>query len=178
MTDLTFWCPRRNEVANPSPGPDTWRGRGSFDSGTGPCCSYCGSLNPDVFLDRVRDGWIVSPTDRPTKAYLDEPYSPEVLDSIKTTSAIWKAVRLSKLDEGAMEKDATAAADTYWVEHEARWHIGRTVAKVYFAHLSSTQQDIFCELYNSGAMRLSYPGRFYVRPFFARPATMQAASHG
>lgn len=168
MSDATFWCPRRNETACPSPGPDTWKGRPGIDLGIGPCCSYCGGLRPGEFLDRVRDGWIVSPTDRATKAYLDEPYSAEVLESIKTTSAIWKAVRLSKIDEGATDAEATAAANEYWELHEARFHKGRTVAKLYFAHLSPAQQDVFCDLYNSGAMRLAYPGRFYVRPFFAR----------
>lgn len=57
-------CPRRAE--NPGPwrydeGPDTYiDGR----------CSYCGSVEPGEFLQAVRDGVEVGPTDKNYKAYL------------------------------------------------------------------------------------------------------------
>jgi hypothetical protein len=35
-----------------------------------PFCSFCGSLNPAKFLDLIRQGWSVGPTDKNYKAYL------------------------------------------------------------------------------------------------------------
>ncbi|WP_297827405.1 hypothetical protein [Mycobacterium sp.] len=167
-------CPRRAEAIHQAPGPDTWTSRESLSGGIGPTCSYCGSLHPDTFMEKIRAGWIVEPTDKPYKAYLDKPYSPEDLERIKTTSAEWKAVRRIKLREGLTEDEATAAADTDWNQHEAPMLTGRTVAKFYFTHLSAELRTEFLELHNNGGMRLSYPGHFYVRPYFARTADQAA----
>lgn len=69
-------CPRRVENGQADPNSpfrgsgidlDTWR-----SEPVGPCCSYCGSLNPDRFMELVRIGWIVGPTDKSYKAYLSE----------------------------------------------------------------------------------------------------------
>lgn len=168
------WCPRRVEAPHQSPGPDIWESRGSLAGGIAPCCSYCGSLNPDVFMAKVREGWIVEPSDKVYKCYVDEPFSAEEIARIRTNSVEWKAAKRLKLAEGLTEAEATAAADSYWDEHEAQWHRGRTVAKFSFQHLSQAQRDEFLELYNSGAMRIAYPGYFYARPFFAQPAELAA----
>lgn len=39
--------------------------------------------------------------------------------------------------------------------------------KFYFQHLDDAQRIQFIELMNSGKLKLDYPGRFYVLPFFA-----------
>ena len=89
MTD-THVCPRRAE----NPGPwkydttDTWTtGRGLIgQDDVGPSCSYCGSLHPDRFMELIRDGWIVGPTDKNYKAYLARPYT---ADEIAARKARW-----------------------------------------------------------------------------------------
>jgi hypothetical protein len=63
-------CPRRSET----PG-------GPFRYGTGPDepidgrCPYCGSLMSDAFMQRVRAGDQLGPTDKSYKVYLDEPWA-------------------------------------------------------------------------------------------------------
>lgn len=173
----THWCPRRAESIHQAPGPDTWANRPSLSGGIGPSCSYCGSLHPDTFMEKIREGWIVGPTDKPWKVYVDKPYEPEEIERIKTGSITWKTVRRLKLDEGATEEEATTAADADWDTHEASKLTGRTVAKFYFVHLSVEQQAEFLELYNTRAMRLSYPGHLYVLPYFARSAA-EVANNG
>ena len=64
-------CPRR--MAEPGPwerseGLDRWE-----QDRVGLSCSFCGSLNPDRFRELVREGWIVGPTDKSYKAYLESP---------------------------------------------------------------------------------------------------------
>ena len=39
-------------------------------------------------------------------------------------------------------------------------------AKFYYMHLSREQQTEFIRLYNEKVMKVDYPGRFYVPPFF------------
>jgi hypothetical protein len=162
-------CPRRAETVHQSPGPDHWTDRASLAGGIGPTCSYCGSLSPDVFMAKVRDGWIVEPTDKSYKAYLDRPYTAEELERIKTNSAVWKAVRDTSLADGKTEQEAVEAADRHWEQHEAPEAKGSTVAKFYYQHLDAGQRSEFIALHNDGAMKLAYPGWFYVRPFFCRP---------
>lgn len=42
--------------------------------------------------------------------------------------------------------------------------------KFYYQHLSDEQMNRFIELANNGTMKIGYPGRFYVRPFFVEIA--------
>lgn len=62
-----FQCPRRSE--NPPlpnyPDLDEWHDRGGIKT-----CSYCGSMSPDDFLDAVRKGVEITPTDKSYKAYV------------------------------------------------------------------------------------------------------------
>lgn len=61
-----FWCDRRHEGMGIPPGEptDTWR-----EDGT---CSYCGSVSPSLFFERVLAGDEVGPTDKNYKAYIGE----------------------------------------------------------------------------------------------------------
>jgi hypothetical protein len=72
-------CPRRDESPIPdayipedrSPDqPDDWR---IIDGQLR--CTYCGSLHPDTFMERARNGEEVGPTDKSYKAYLDNPWA-------------------------------------------------------------------------------------------------------
>jgi hypothetical protein len=59
-------CPRRVNELGPwehKEGLDTWR-----EDGT---CSFCGSLHPDKFIQAVKDGAGVVPTDKNYKAYVN-----------------------------------------------------------------------------------------------------------
>lgn len=118
MADETQTCPRRMLEVGPwerAENLDHWQQRDGQ-----PCCSFCGSLHPDRFMELVRDGWLVGPTDKPYKAYLSAP-------------------------DGGRE------------------------GKFYYLHLSDAQQGEFIELVNTGRMQISYPGHFYVLPFFTKP---------
>lgn len=74
-------CPRRDEGAgllayNPegSETPDTWDIREQLHNGLrARRCSFCGSLHPDDFMERAKDGWQIGPTDKSYKAYLGSP---------------------------------------------------------------------------------------------------------
>lgn len=61
----TQTCPRRMDEIGPwehKEGLDTWR-----EDGT---CSFCGSLNPNIVLQRIEQGVAVVPTDKNYKGYL------------------------------------------------------------------------------------------------------------
>lgn len=72
----TFTCPRRLENGNPEAygglNSDTYReGRGGL-VGQARGCSYCGSMSPDDFMEAVRAGTKIGPTDKNYKAYVGE----------------------------------------------------------------------------------------------------------
>jgi hypothetical protein len=64
-----FTCPRRFEFGGQrsveGPEPDYYAARGGTLG-----CSYCGSVPPAEFMDAVRSGVQVGPTDKSYKAYL------------------------------------------------------------------------------------------------------------
>lgn len=62
---VEFQCPRRDpamDAVSNYPTIDSWR-----EDGT---CSYCGSMNPDKFMELVEQGVEVIPTDKNYKAYI------------------------------------------------------------------------------------------------------------
>lgn len=67
-------CPRRFSDLGPwerEEGLDTWDIREQMHHGLrARHCSFCGSLHPDDFMERVEQGWLVGPTDKNYKAYL------------------------------------------------------------------------------------------------------------
>lgn len=75
-------CPRRMAEYGPwekTDGLDRWESRSGLvgQAEVGLSCSFCGSLHPDRFMELVRDGWSVGPTDKAYKAYLQEPDAAE-----------------------------------------------------------------------------------------------------
>jgi hypothetical protein len=174
-------CPRRVEGPKYDvTGEDTWRPGHSLspaDEPAGPSCSYCGSLHPARFMELVHAGWVVGPTDKTYKAYLQVPLTDED-----------KATRRRQFDEGKVaqairgvgERDGKtpeqiqADLDAHWDATVAPIAEGRTVAKFYFQHLDEAQKREFVDLINARAVAIGYPGRFYVPPFFVAygpPAT-------
>jgi len=58
-------CPSNPGIDSPFKVPleDTWR-----DDNT---CSYCGSMNPDEFMFKVKEGAKLTPADKDYKVYID-----------------------------------------------------------------------------------------------------------
>lgn len=107
-------------------------------------CSFCGSLHPDAFMEWIEQGAEVGPTDKSYKAYITYP---------------GKDPEEGKVQEYTIPNESggppTEVTEVYGTE-----------CKFYFQHLSDDQQIKFVELYNNLTMRIGYPGRFYVLPFF------------
>lgn len=173
-------CPRRIEGAyqhliDGAGLPDRWEPREhgmGQEPAVGLSCSYCGSLHPGRLLQLLGEGWIIGPTDKGYKAYLDRPYTDEQNTTRKQqwldTSAEAAAVRSVGEKHGHTPQQVTTDLDNLYAEMNLSG--GATVAKVYFQHLVAVGGvDAFCELHNNGAMRIGYPGRFYVKPYFSRP---------
>lgn len=161
MADPKQTCPRRMTDFGPwerEPNLDTWTtGHGLVgQSEIGRSCSFCGSLNPDRFMALVREGWIVGPTDKPYKAYLERPFTTEEIANRKTAYM----ARFADLSEQAIAE----LSEQYDREFTAE---GSPVAKFYFQHLSDDQQGEFIELHNAKQMKIGTPGGFYVTPYFA-----------
>jgi hypothetical protein len=174
-------CPRRAE--NPGPwnydtGPDTWDNRGGLigQDRVGPSCSYCGSLHPDRFMELVREGWIVGPTDKDYKAYFARPYTDDEKAARKQrwleSDAVARAIRdLGERDSKTAEQ-IEVDIEQEWTEQQGPLLTdGEQVAKFYYQHLSDEQRAEFVEMVNDGRMKIGYPGYLYRLPFFARRAS-------
>jgi hypothetical protein len=153
-------------------GLDSWTtGHGVVgQDAIGLSCSFCGSLNPDRFMELVREGWIVGPTDKSYKAYLDQPATDEEKRAKKErwlASDIGQALKRAAEAEGKTPQQVAEELDgTYRTGNPMADSSGQK-AKFYYQHLSAEQQAEFIELYNARRMNVGYPGRLYVRPFFA-----------
>lgn len=184
MTDQRHTCPRRHESGMADPNSpfvgsgtdlDTWTaGPGLIGQEVaGLSCSYCGSLHPDRFMELVREGWEVGPTDKSYKAYLRQPLTPEEEAQQKADwtqrDAVAQAVRELGERDGKTAEQITADLDEQWakIPHSS----SGPEAKFYFQHLSPEQRTEFIELHNARRMRIGYPGYFYQPPSFASPAT-------
>lgn len=163
-------CPRRVEAPYRLPGDDgvdRWENRGGFGGHkpVGRVCSYCGSLNPDRFMELVEQGWVVGPTDKSYKAYLHKPLSDGEMAELKQRW-LHDSRAVDVLDAIDGDPEAAHALEQQWRQTPGADGSGPMVAKFYYQHLSSAQMDRFVELINQKRMRIGYPGRFYVLPFF------------
>jgi len=183
-------CPRRMSDMGPwqrAEGLDEWRADGGVigQNRVGLSCSFCGSLHPDRFMELVREGWVVGPTDKNYKAYLGKPRTAE---DIAARKAQWLAagagVAQAIRDLGNRDGKDAAQIDA---DIEEEWNARHLPmlrdgcgqeAKFYYQHLSDAQRAEFIELYNEKRMTLGYPGHLYVLPFFCRrePGEASAAS--
>jgi len=152
MSDTPHTCPRRMSDLGPwkrEPNLDTWStGHGLVGiQGEQLSCSLCGSLNPDLFMQWLRDGGQIGTTSKSYKAYIDCPYPNERYGA--TTE-----------EQVAVEGGGSYRSISVY---------GRT-AKLYFQHLDEAQQLEFVELYNSGRITFSGGFSFETLPFFMRSA--------
>lgn len=167
-------CPRRMAEYGPwerVENLDSWcAGRGLASQGAvGVSCSFCGSLHPDRFVELVREGWEVGPTDKNYKAYLR--HAPTADEEAQQKAdwiqrdAVAQAVRELGERDGKTPEQVAADLDEQWAKFP---HFsGGPEAKFYYQHLSVEQQDEFIALVNERRMKIGYPGHFYVLPFFA-----------
>lgn len=178
QSDQRQTCPRRMGEYGPwqrDEGMDSWTtGHGMAGQDViGLSCSFCGSLNPDRFMELVRDGWEVGPTDKNYKAYLRQPLTAEEEAQQKADwiqrDATARAVHEIGERDGKTPEQIAADLDQQWGKYPHS--SGGPEAKFYYQHLSQEQRDEFIELHNTRRMRISYPGHLYVLPFFAGPAT-------
>jgi hypothetical protein len=117
-------------------------------------CSYCGSLPPDDFMDAVRAGKEIEPTDKGYKFYVNEPLTDEQKAQDRQS---WIGHYLSL---GLSEAAAAEAADTNPTAPS-----GDIIGKFYTPHLSPEQGDEFIELWKAKKINWGYPGGPYVRLF-------------
>lgn len=167
-------CPRRMAEYGPwehAEGLDSWTtGHGVVgQDAAGLSCSFCGSLDPDRFMELVREGWVVGPTDKNYKAYLHRPLSGEEKAERKAT---WlrnfspEELRATAESRSENPEQVRAELESYYDAQVAPAEASSTEAKFYYQHLSAEQQAEFIELYNARGMSVGYPGRLYVLPFF------------
>lgn len=69
-------CPRRVEIGNDAfnyPIVDSWRDARPVQGMNGGVrtCSYCGSMHNDAFMEFVRSGGLIIPTDKSYKVYVE-----------------------------------------------------------------------------------------------------------
>lgn len=147
----THTCPRRGESpfgrseieADMDSFHDHWRK--PEDS-----CSCCGSLNPDVFMDRLEKGDIsLGTTDKSYKVYVHNDGG----EQFKQTYRDDKADKF------------------YGYGHPAHNWITKDVeqTKFYFQHFSDKQMERFVELYNDKKIKFKGGFGFYVFPYFMAP---------
>ena len=149
MADDIKICPRAGEdgavlsqLKPPFNGEMVWR-----EDHT---CSYCGSYDPDLLMDRLARGDVeLGPTDKNYKVYLHnkggEPFQQTYRDC----------------PEGSK---CTGPDDcTHWVTCERRQ------AKFYFQHFSKEQMHRFVDMMNAQSLHIGMPAHFYVLPFFCSP---------
>lgn len=172
-------CPRRMHEVGPWPreeGLDSWTtGHGVIgQDAIGLSCSFCGSLNPDRFMELVREGWIVGPTDKSYKAYLDRPATDAEKRAKKErwlAGDVAQAIKRAAEAEGKTPEQVTEELDGAYRTGNPMSDSAGQKAKFYYQHLSAEQQSEFIALYNEHRMKIGYPGRLYVLPFFATPSS-------
>lgn len=145
----THTCPRRAEITGPfwpeeqnKDDKDTWRkGVGLTGQRDQLSCSHCGSLHPVTFIEWIKNGYVLGPTDKTYKAYIGKPSEKPL------------TMQVPDGEGGFVEKE---------------FLVGGQEAKFYYQHLSEEQRRQFIDLYNDGTMQIGYPGHLYVMPFFVK----------
>lgn len=170
MPETRHSCPRRMQEMGPwqrADWQDTWRA-----GPVGPVCSFCGSLDPDRFLELVRQGWLVVPTDKNYKVYLEKPLTDQEREDRRANwlagNAVAEAIRELGERDGKTPDQIQSDLDAAWAKQAPGWLHSATVAKFYYRHLLPDQRDEFIELHNNGRMQIGYPGHLYVLPLFAK----------
>lgn len=133
----TFLCPRRGPHSSVFRLPETDHLR---DDGT---CSYCGSLDGDLLMERLEAGTVkLAGSDKNYKTYLE------------TVEGGPPLLQTTRVDEDHSSDPSNWVWETKEVNH----------GKFYFMHLSEAQMQRFVELWN--ARRILHS--LYVLPYFMK----------
>lgn len=156
-------CPRVRDETGFDPQAHWKRGHGMVGQEE-KACSGCGSLHPERFLELVAHGYMVGPTDKNYKAYL---HAPDDGDDAGRREKLLSMPVYRRVHQKIKEQQGKRAAEYYL---DGLRSPTPTVGKFYFQHLNKDQQHDFIDLINDGTMTFSYPGNFYVLPYFVRRA--------
>jgi len=172
-------CPRRAENGmDLADGPFRNAGQNldSYEPGHGLIgqprgCTYCGSMDPDDFMQAVRDGAEIGPTDKSYKVYVKGLPCPEpdalriISSSSHRSSGLTAYADLTRAEKKAVKAEAKKRRLFPENFREGYFQLmpwGPTVeGKFYTAHLSAEQGDEFRALYAEGKIVIGYPGHFY-----------------
>ncbi len=152
-----FKCPRRAES---SFGSSPAFARSNDYDPSDDSCHYCGSLNPETFMERLEAGDILlGSTDKNYKVYVTNAGGAQFKHTHRDCP------RDKEMIGGAGNKYMASSCQgpdtcTHWVTRD----IGQT--KFYFQHLSFEQQTRFIELVNERRLNFECGFGFYVLPFF------------
>lgn len=132
--EMTFLCPRRGEA------PAMFKQPESDHLLADSTCSYCGSLDGNIFMERLEAGTIyLEGSDKNYKTYVR---------AVEGTSPILQTYRIDDNQTGDQSK---------WVWETKPVEQG----KFYFMHLSRDQMQRFVELWNEARVK-----GLYVLPYF------------
>lgn len=164
-------CPRRAEggpwaqrpTAEAADGPDDYQPGGGL-VGQPRACTYCGSMSPEDFLDAVKAGAEVGPTDKSYKVYVRGMPNPDPDRLHVLTSSSQPREGLKSW--GELSKAERKAVKAGGGRDRKNWFYSfRTMAtvdgKFYFGHMSEAQGSEFKRLYLDGKVNMGYPGHFY-----------------
>lgn len=181
MATKKHTCPRRREngmdvenaLRGSGPNLDTYEPKhGLVGQPTG--CSYCGSMDPEDFMNAVRTGAEIGPTDKSYKLYVKGlPTDPDELWCAGKASHPQPGYRpyseLTKAEKAAVRKDWV-----YDVEegYYGLFHMKDSVeGKFYTQHLSEEQGWEFDRLWKEHKIVWGMPGAPYVPLFIPGPST-------
>jgi len=121
-------------------------------------CSYCGSLDPEVFMARLEAGDVsLTPTDKNYKVYIRN----------ETGEPFGQTFRRGCPADPC--PDIVGEGGVIDVDKCTHWTTRPTdETKFYFQHLDEEQKQRFIELHNEGKLKIGMPGHFYALPFFCR----------
>ena len=124
-------------------------------------CSYCGSMNPDDFMEALRSGKEIGPTDKSYKFYIHEALTEEEKSTLRTQQ-IARSVSAGLTDQEAL---LDAELDPKMLGQGAR------IGKFYTQHLSEEQGWEFDSLWKDHKINWGYPGAPYVKLYIPGPST-------
>lgn len=169
-------CPRRAEMGmDRDDGPMRGSGRNldTYEPGHGLAtqqlgCSYCGSMEPGAFLQAVRDGAKIGPTDKVYKLYVEWPNPTP--DRVRVHGSTysgqprddgWVAVAdLTDEQRQIAERDGSLRDGITHLLFGTDATVG---GKFYTPHLSPEQSAQFYQLWQDNKVNWGYPGYPYAR---------------
>lgn len=179
-----FTCPRRAENGmDRDDGPFLWSGKNldEFKKGHGLIgqpsgCSYCGSMSGEDFMEAVKNGAEIGPTDKSYKFYvkgLPREGNPDDLRVLTVSSHPGEGLlswsQLSKKQKKAVKESGRGTDYKKRFYNFTTW--GPTVdGKFYTKHLTEEQGWEFAKLQHEGKIRWGYPGGPYVGLYIPGPS--------